>query len=390
MKRILIATTIPETIMGFLLPYVEYFKGHGCEVDGMAHNIELCPDLLQAFDKVWDVSWSRNPFDFNNIVKAPYEVRRIVSQRKYDLVHVHTPVAAFVTRLGLRSVLPLKGTKIIYTAHGFHFQKHAKGVKNATFYVLEKLAGKWTDFLVVINQEDYSTAIEKSIIASESLRYMPGIGIDTNSYNRSRIKGSDIDGIRNSLGLEQNDKLLLIIAAFDPGKRHFDALQAFSQLNRQDVHMAFAGTGPMENKVKEMAVMLKVNSRVHFLGFRKDVPALIASSVAVVLPSEREGLPRSIMEAQALETPCIGTNIRGIRDLLSDGCGLLVELGDFYGLRNAMEFLLDNPDKAKHITELATLRLRNHDIKNIIRLHEELYTQILPCECSLSCLDTTA
>ena len=121
MKKILVVATIPLTIKSFLIPYAEYFRSIGWIVDGMANGISKCDACREAFDHVWDVNWSRKPHDLKNLVDAPRMIRKIVSENGYALVHVHTPVAGFVTRLALRNQKERSHTKVIYTAHGVHF-----------------------------------------------------------------------------------------------------------------------------------------------------------------------------------------------------------------------------------------------------------------------------
>src|ERR1700730_14458983 len=102
MPRLLIATTVPETLARFLVPFAEHFRGRGWRVDAMANGVSSSPECVKTFDHVWDMPWSRNPLAPRNFISAPKQVREIVTREGYDLVHVHTPVAAFVTRMALR------------------------------------------------------------------------------------------------------------------------------------------------------------------------------------------------------------------------------------------------------------------------------------------------
>ena len=140
-----------------------------------------------------------------------------------------------------------------------------------------------------------------------------------------------------------------MIAEFVPGKRHRDALAAFARLGRPDVWLALAGTGPLVDEMKRRAAELGVADRVRFLGVRRDIPALVRASVAVLLPSEREGLPRSAMESMSLGVPVIGSRIRGTADLLEGGCGLLVPVGDSAALADALARILDHPEEAREM-----------------------------------------
>ncbi len=343
----------------------------------MACGVSANPECVQGFDRVWDVQWSRNPLDPRNLWSAPPVIREIVTKERYDLVHVHTPVAAFVTRYALKDLRKQLNVKVIYTAHGFHFFAGGNPVKNAAFTNLEKYAGKWTDYLVTINHEDKQAALDYQLLAADRCHYMPGIGVDLAYYNRHAVPESAIAQVRQELGLGNGDRLLLSVAEFTARKHHVDAIAAFAKLARTDVHLAFAGTGPLMDKMKQLAVTLGVANRVHFLGNRKDIPVLMSAASANMLVSAQEGLPRCVLESLALSTPTIGTKIRGTQDLLEGGCGRLVDVGDVEALANAMAWVLDRPEEATNMTKLGSERISLYDLDSIVQLHEQLYAKAL-------------
>lgn len=377
MAKALFVATVPETLKGFLTPFADHFRGKGWVVDGMARGISQCTDCRKTFNQVWDIDWSRNPFEPKNLIQAPKTVRQVVAQGGYDLVHVHTPVASFVTRFSLRELRSASGPKVIYTAHGFHFYQGGHPLNNGLYLILEKLAGKWTDYLVVMNREDLDAAKKHRIVNSDRVNYMPGIGVDTGYYNNNLVSEHDANKIRQELALQSDAQLFLMVAEFIPRKRHEDVVRAFAQLDDTRAHIAFAGTGPLMEQMRGLANELKVADRVHLLGFRQDIVALLKSSVAILLPSLHEGLPRSLMEAMCLEVPCIGSNIRGTSDLLEGGRGLLVDVQDVGGLRAAMAWILENPDAARAMASKGRAHMAEYDIHNIIRMHEALYEQAL-------------
>jgi glycosyltransferase involved in cell wall biosynthesis len=379
MKKLLIVATVPATLRGFIAPFVRHFRSQGWLVDGMACDISSNSECLELFDRVWDVEWSRNPLDPKNLLRAPHTIRDVMEQREYDLVHVHTPVAALVTRYSLNNFRKRNKLRVIYTAHGFHFHVGGNLLKNAVFLTLEKLAGAWTDYLVVINRDDEQAAKRYQLLPPDCIRYMPGIGVDINYYNRNKVAEADITRVRQELGLLPTNPLFLAVAEFTPNKRHKDMIRALARLERPDVHLAFAGVGdqPLLDEIHKLVIELDVKNQVHFLGLRHDIPTLICASVATLLTSEREGLPRSIMEALCLETPVIGTEIRGIRDLLASDCGLLVNVGDVKALADAMIWILEHPNEAQDMGERGRKSMSDYDLNHIIHLHETLYAEAL-------------
>lgn len=372
MPSLLMITTVPDTLRGFLLPFAEHFRGRGFRVDAMAAGVSGCRESVAAFDRVWEVAWSRNPLDLRNLA-AVRRVRDVAT--RYDLVHVHTPVASFVTRLALRGRPRTGGPRVIYTAHGFHFYRGGPRLRGLAFRVLEQLAGRWTDYLVVINREDEAAA--RRMLSAERVRYMPGIGVDLERYAPAAVSDTDVSRVREELALGPGARLFLMIAEFIPRKRHRDALTAFARLDHPDARLAFAGTGPLLDEMKRRAVEVSVADRVHFLGNRRDIPALVRASVAVLLPSEQEGLPRSAMESMSLGVPVVGSRIRGTADLLEGGGGVLVPVGDVGALTDALARILDHPEEAREMGRRGRERVASCHLGTIITLHDALYEEAL-------------
>lgn len=374
---LLMVATIPATLKAFLLPLAAHFRKLGWRVDGMARDVTGSPECVAAFDRCRDVPWSRNPLDPRNLFGALKAARRAVEEGAYDIVHVHTPVAGFVTRLALRNRLPGSGPRVIYTAHGFHFYQGGSVVRNAIFRALERLAGRWTDALVVMNREDEEAARALEIVPAARVRFMPGIGVETSRYRPGAVRPGEVLRIREELGLPPAAEPFLMVAELTAQKHHADVLQALARLSTRNAFLLIAGSGPLENDLRRMARSLGIGDRVRFLGYREDIPVLLRASRALLLASELEGLPRSVMEAMCMETPVIGVRIRGIEDLLEDECGLLVEPGDPTGLARAMGQVLDEPEGVRALALRARARVDPYDLGNILSLHEALYRDVM-------------
>lgn len=369
-NKLLVVTTVPITVRSFLLPFIQHFRSLGWRVDGMAQGISADLACVEACDRVFDIQWSRNVLDPRNFFVGVKRVQEVVAAEDYDLVHVHTPIAAFVTRYALKN---FPKTKVIYTAHGFHFYQGGSWLKNTIFYNLEKLAGAWTDYLITINPEDKSAAIENNFLPVNKIYYTRGIGVDTGYYAVGQGTETAVEQIQQELNLAATDSLLLSVAEFTPRKRHRDLLNALAKLSDQTVHLALVGDGPLEKEMQELAVQLAIHKQVHFLGYRTDIPVLIQAAQAVLLVSQQEGLPRSIMEAMCLDTPVIGSNVRGTKDLLADGCGLLIKLGDTDAIAQAMAEVVNNPEKSAQMACHAKLKIADYDIQQIIKEYVNIY-----------------
>lgn len=372
--NLLVVTTVPVTLEAFLLPYGDHFRRRGWTVHALANGASDSMAVRDSFDHAFDIGWSRSPIDtLRNLQALASRVQEVVADGAYDIVHVHTPIAAFVTRYALRDVRSRMGTRVLYTAHGFHFHSGGHPLKNVAFLGLEKLAGRWTDDLVLINQEDMEQARRYGIVPPSRTHFVPGIGMDIEGYVARAGGSNNQAAIRDQIGLRPDDRLALMIAEFTRGKRHVDAIDALAACEVEGLHLALAGTGPLVEDIKRHAEQVGVRDRVHFLGFRKDIPALLSASDACLLPSEREGLPRSVMEAMAVGVPVVGTDIRGMQDLLRDGAGILVPVGAPDEIARAFERLVTNPQLHAQIAETAKARVKEYDLKRVIAHHEQLY-----------------
>ncbi|MEO1671857.1 MAG: glycosyltransferase family 4 protein [Cyanobacteria bacterium J06631_2] len=375
--KLLIVTTIAGAIEDFILPFVHHYRGLGWQVDGVSVDITDNPACVAALDSVWDVPWSRNPLDPRNLINAVPQIQKIVIQGSYDLVHVHTPVAAFVTRYAISQLKIKHKPQVIYTAHGFHFHQQGNPITNQIFLNLERLAGRWTDYLITINREDEAAARQHRLLPDDQIYYTPGIGLELDKYDRDGVTQGQVEAVRQELGLTQQDTLLLTVAEFTPNKRHHDQVLALKQLERSDVHLALAGDGDTRPDIEKLAQELGIEKQVHCLGFRYDIPALICASRSLLLTSQREGLPRSIMEAFCAATPVIGTKVRGIQDLLSDNCGLLVDVGDISALAQAMKQMVDEPNLAQELGANGRQKIATYDVRNIIEQYSQIYDRAL-------------
>lgn len=382
MPKLLIATTIYRMIEEFLLPYAAHFRRLGWEVDALAAG-EPSPSIAPNFDQMHQATWSRNPISPRNLSSMPRVIRGLHAERQYDIVHAHTPIAAFVTRYALRAQRRTGTPRVVYTAHGFHFHSNGSRLTNAAFIQLERLAGQWTDRLVVINEDDALAATAYRIVPPESLVRVPGIGIDLAAYNRDCVSAEDISRFRADIGLEAGVPYFLVVAEFTKNKRHANIVRALSSINglgARSPHLVFAGYGTEQRRIQKLARELSIETRVHFLGYRKDVPVLMRGAAALVLASAREGLPRCVLEAMALGVPVIGTAARGTADLLSDGCGLVVPIDDVGALASAIVHVLACPQAVAECGRRALQRVQRYDIGRLLDMQGNIYEALLQSE----------
>src|SRR5699024_8835548 len=175
--KILYITTISNTVNAFLIPHIEMLIKEGHSVD-IACQItkEIDPRLIELGCKVFNIPFKRKPLSMKNY-KDFKEIKKILNNGDYDLIHTHTPVASTVSRLVAKSFPDIR---VFYTAHGFHFFKGAPLKNWMIFYPIEKFLSKFTDTLITINQEDYEIAKKK--FYKNKVFYIPELGIDFKKY----------------------------------------------------------------------------------------------------------------------------------------------------------------------------------------------------------------
>jgi glycosyltransferase involved in cell wall biosynthesis len=376
-RKLLIATTTASSLRGFFIPFAEYFRARGWQVDGIAQDATSCPQCVAAYDHVWDIPWSRNPLAAKNLLQAPSHLREILQEHRYNLIHVSTLVASFVTRMALNPYRDKGLVKVIYTAQSFHFYKGGSPLKNAAYLALEKVAGQWTDQLVVVNREDETAALINHLIPDNNVQRIPGTGVNFNRFNPDSISEEQVVALRRALGLGVGDRFFLSVAELIPRKRIEDILQAFAKLADPTAHLVLAGEGSLLDKLQALAIQLGISANVHFLGQRSDIPVLLKAASALILVSQHEGLPNCVIEALHCRTPVIGSDIHGTRDLLQGGSGLLVGLGEIASLTESMRWILNNPTEAIVMAEQGRRAVRDYGISEVLHQYEVLYQTVL-------------
>jgi len=342
---IIIVATVASHLRNFHLPWVRHLRAAGFKVIGGACDIQECADCRAVFDETVTLPFSRSMFSWRQAFQAGRELRRLVVRSGAILVHVHTPNAAFWGRLGLARVQTLK---VAYTAHGFHFHQGGLGLANRIYRAAEQWAARFTDALITINQEDYLAAKDFRLRPGGRVEIIPGIGLDFARFQPQSATVRGVEGaLRDSWKLPAGVPLVLMVAEFIPRKRHRDFLMAMARCENRRFHAVFAGDGIGLDSAKLLSQQLGLSDRVRYLGFRRDVPELLAAADLLVLPCEREGLPVCVMEALAMNKPVIGANARGTRDLLAPDCGWLHEVGDVKMLAEQIDYVLSHPDEAR-------------------------------------------
>ena len=303
--------------MHFFKSFIEKLVEEGNTVDIAANMINSpVPDCYNEWNcKTFQISCSRSPMSFGNI-KAVNEIKKLVAQTHYDIVHCHTPIAAACTRLACIDARK-NGTRVIYTAHGFHFYDGAP-VKNwVLFYPVERFLSKWTDVLITINKEDYKRAIED--FKAEKTFYVPGVGVDIEYFSTCKV---DKEKKRLEIGVKTDDLILLSVGELSVRKNQQVIIEALGKMKQEgtigSIVYLIVGKGVLQEFFQALIEKHGLQDHVKMLGFRSDIAELLHVADLFVFPSLQEGLPVALMEAMASGTPCLASRIRGNTDLLDN------------------------------------------------------------------------
>ena len=372
MKKVLFVATVVKThINEFHLPYLKLFKDNGWETAVAARNdFEDPADCVIPYcDRYFDLPFARSPRSADNR-RAYKALKTLIDMGEYDIIHCHTPMGAALTRLAARQARK-RGTKVYYTAHGFHFYKGAPLMNWLVYYPVEKWLARYTDVLITINQEDYARA---RAFHAGKVCYVPGIGIDLTRFQPTRggraAKRAELD-----LGAE--DFVLLSVGELIPRKNHEVVLRALALLKQRGglkgLRYVICGRGACEEKLKHLAQELGIADAVSFLGYRNDVRAICGCSDLFLFMSRQEGLPVALMEAMACGLPAVCSDIRGNIDLIEDGISGAVIRSTPEAVADIVCRLRSDSARRTRLAAAAIERVKRFDLAAVMPQMAELY-----------------
>ena len=326
--KILYVATVRSHIGQFHMPVIRALKAAGHEVhaafkDNSADKQGLD---LSIIDKTFEVPFERSPFKAANI-KAYKVLKKIIDEGNYDIIHCHTPMGAVITRLAAKSARK-KGTKVVYTAHGFHFYKGASKKNWLMFYPVEKCLAKHTDVLITINQEDYDLAVSRKFKAGKIVK-VSGVGVDLSKFSISTPEQQK--ALRQEYGFGIDKFIMLYAADLSVRKNQPMIFRAMARIKDEfpDVIALMPGQPILQAEYEKQCAELGISDRVQFMGYRRDIDKLLAISDCVISSSRQEGLPINLIEAAASGKYIISTDVRGSADVVrQSGYGALVKLND--------------------------------------------------------------
>lgn len=327
------------TLYHFLLPLLRALRAAGHEVVGACRDGALAAAVRNEGFRVEAMPFVRG-YDPRDHIRAFHSAVALFEREKFDLVHVHTPIASLIGRFAAaRAGVP----KVVYTAHGFYFHERMPWPKRALFMGLEWLGGRFTDTLFTQSEEDAATARRHGLCRTDDIL---AIG---NGSDPARFFPADDDpsrtALRRSLGVDGDAPVVAVVGRLVSEKGYPELFQAMRHVDARlwviGERLKSDHAEAIDHAIEAVQSDAILRERIQFLGYRSDVPALLRAADIFVLASHREGMPRSIIEAMLSGLPVVATNIRGAREEVIEGeTGYLVPVQDSPALAEALSRLV--------------------------------------------------
>lgn len=311
MKKILFTANTDRHILLCHIPYLKWLKENGYTIHLATNTDKEIPYV----DKKINLEFTRNPFSIKNI-KAIFKLKKIIKTEKYDVIHTHTPVGSVVTRISYK--LSKIKSKLIYTCHGFHFFKGAPMHYWLMFYPIEKYLMKYTDILIVMNDEDYE--FSKKHFKNTKIKQVKGVGFNLQKLE-TKVNEDEVRRIYRSFKLKKDDYIVTYVAELSKRKKQMHLVQILNKSNIREtnIKVLLVGDDNTKGKVQKKIKKYKLENNVIATGFRNDVQNFLAISNLVISVSSQEGLPLNVMEAIFKKKFIVASNCRGNIDLVENG-----------------------------------------------------------------------
>lgn len=380
MKKALMTASMASMLDNFNTSNIELLDKLGYEIT-LAANFERedssSQECVQNFRQKMQPVHEIKQIDFTRKISnirqniISYKQLKKLAEEDFSLVHCHSPICAAMTRAAFRRKRK-NGTKIIYTAHGFHFYKGAPWKNWFFFFPIEWVCSWWTDVIITINQEDF--ALAKRFMRSKRVEYISGVGIDYRKIKNAVINKKQK---RRELGIPEKAVVLISVGEVNKNKNHIVILKALKHLQIENVYYLICGHGALEKKLKDEIKNMNMENQVKLLGFRTDIVELLKASDIFAFPSRREGLGIAALEAMAAGLPLVTSDSGGIMDYMVDGkTGYCMKWYDVKAFARRISQLIRNSEQRKRMGNYNIKAAELYDVKRINKKMEVIYRTV--------------
>lgn len=277
------------------------------------------------------ISINTNPLNPTNRT-ALKQVCEIIKKYNIQAIQCSTPIGGLIGRLAGKK---MHISPVIYAAHGFLFFKGAPLINRTVYKWEEELLAHYTDVLITITNEDYAAAQKFKLRSGERPYLVHGAGVKVGV--RVEIDRAEK---RRSVGVPESAFVIVSAGELNKNKNTEVVVRALKDV--PEAHYIACGVGPEKENLEKLAEEIGVSERFHLMGYRTDMPEILAMSDVFTMMSFREGMPRSLLEAMDLGLPCVGSDTRGIRDLIDSHGGYICSPRDAKAFASAFNTLREN------------------------------------------------
>ena len=365
------------TVKKFLLPLIDAQIKQGHEVTVVCSEGKYTKSLLDAGYNIETLPIERS-FNLFKHLQSSIKLHSYLKENSFDVLHVHTPVAAMIGRL---AALFTPISLVVYTAHGFYFHEHMGPLKKYFYIFLEYLFGLVTDLLFTQSKEDAESAKQYNIMPAEHV-YAIGNGVDKKKFDPNLEYNSK--SLKKSLNIPEDSFVVGLICRLVKEKGIEEFLQAAEQVrsNHKNCFFLLIGEKQIHDHAESVDGVIEnarksLGSNLILTGYRSDIPELLNIMDLYVLPSWREGMPRSIIEAMMMGLPVLATDIRGSREeVIHNETGLLVPIKSPDLLAKSINELILNPIKTQQMGKNGRRRaLEIYDEEKIIEFQLDIISK---------------
>lgn len=380
MKTVLMLATTAAMIEQFNKNNILILKEMGYEVHVAGNWQEGNPisedrlnefkDWLEVHHGKWfQITTTRRPTDLKNNLNAYHKVVTLIRQYQYEFIHCHTPIGSVIGRLAAKQT----NTRIIYTAHGFHFFKGAPLKNWLLYFPVEWICSWMTDILITINSEDYERA--KRHLHAKRTEYIPGVGVDIEKFAFCHV-----DKVKKcrELGIPNDKFILLSVGELQERKNHRVVIDALGRMQNKNIYYLIAGQGVLREEYEQLIQGYGLKEQIILLGYRTDIDELCVISDCFVHTAFHEGLSVALLEAMASRRTVIGSDVRGVKELIEHKKGgLLVDPKSAYQVQNAIFTVFSEKDFRENCGCYNLLAVKKYSIQNVEKIMNDIYKKML-------------
>lgn len=371
--------TIDRSIRFLLLNQLLSLQEAGYDVTAVCNPGPYITDIESAGIRVIPVTMKRTISPMTDLYSL-WTLYNLFLREQFTIVHTHNPKPGLLGQLAAKiAKVPI----IVNTVHGFYFHDDMKTTSRRFHITLEKIAATCSDRILSQNSEDIKTAISEKISPPEKIKYL-GNGIDLTQFNPSRFSNEEIKLKKEELKISNEEEVVGFVGRIVREKGILELYEAFSLVKKQIPNIKLLIVGRVDiakNDAipKDVVEEFGIAKDTIFTGHVKDPAIYVALMDVFVLPSHREGFPRSPMEASAMGKPIIVTNIRGCREVIENRRnGVMVPLNDVKSLSKAIYELLTNEEKVRKMgKEGRKIALERFDEQLVFERVKSEYSQLL-------------